>query len=259
MQYKVTLGISRVSVHTRNRRRGATLAALGLAMFLTVPATASLPPFPWTTILAATFRIFAMLPELPVSCTGWYALPYRKVSSSMLVSVYITAGHCPVPQVARTGDGLEQMAVLARVTRPGMDATVGLRPDPRPFRVFPSLALVPPRPGDRALVAGYSAGHLAESVLTVIDECSAGFLCFHSEQALRPGMSGAPILSLRTGEIVGILVASAQPRGYEDPHTVMATAASSLRALVEIAAPDAVRASSFPHPPLSRSLPFPSL
>ncbi len=182
-----------------------------------------------------------MLPELPVSCTGWFAAPSRQVSS-MLVSVYITAGHCPVPQVVRTAEGLEQMAVLARITRPGLDATVGLRLDPRHLRTFPALALVPPRLGDRALVAGYSAGHLTEAVLTAIDgrDCPAQFLCFHSDQGLQPGMSGAPILSLRTGDIVGILVATAQQaRGYEDPHTIIATPAGPLRALVEIAAPGA--------------------
>lgn len=215
------------------------LAATGLALLLTIPAATAQPPSAWTTVLAVTFRILAMLPELPLSCTGWFAAPSRLVSPSMFVSAYVTAGHCPVPQVVRTAEGLEQMAVLARVTRPGVDATVGLRLDGRPRRAFPSFALVPPRAGDRALVAGYSAGPLTEAVLTANGECSAGFLCFHSDQAIRAGMSGAPILSLHTGEIVGILVATAQQaHSYDDPHTIMATPARALRALLEIAVPD---------------------
>ena len=221
------------------------LVGLGLAALLSIPADASQPSVPWTTLLATTFRIFALQPELPVSCTGWYAVPHHQVSSSTVVSVYITAGHCPAPQVVRNGDGLEQMAVLVRITRPGMDAAVGLRVDPRPRRVFPALALAPPQPGERALVAGYSDGHLAETVLTAMSDCSAGFLCFLGDQALRPGMSGAPIMSLRTGEIIGILVATAhQARGDGDPHTIMATPAGPLRELVDIAVPDTLHAIS---------------
>ena len=217
------------------------LAAFSLAMAIAAPGVAlAQPAVPWTTLLSATFRILGDLPDLPLSCTGWFVAPHGHVSS-MLVSVYVTAGHCPVPQVARTAEGLEQMVVLARITRPGIDAAVGLRVDPRPLRTFPAVAIEPPRLGDRALVAGYSNGRLTEAILTAIGECPAEFLCFHSDQALHPGMSGAPIESLRTGDIVGILVATVQRRGYEDPHTIMATPAAALRTLVEIAVPGALR------------------
>lgn len=200
-------------------------------------AAAGQPAASWTTLLSATFRILASVATLQVSCTGWFAAP-RRHTTSMHVSVYVTAGHCSVPQVVRTADGFEQMMIVARVTRPGMDATVGLRLDPRSPRTFPALATAPPRLGDRALVAGYSAGHLTEAVITAIDDCPAEFLCFHSDQVVHPGMSGAPILSLRTGDIVGILVATVRhARGYEDPHTIMATPAASLRSLIEMSAP----------------------
>jgi hypothetical protein len=194
----------------------------------------------WSMLLSATFKIVAMLADLPVSCTGWFAAPHRRLSST-LVSVYVTAGHCPIPHVVRTAEGLEQMAVLARITRPGMDAAVGLRQDARPLPTFPRLTALLPSAGDRALVAGYSDGHLTETILTAIEPCAAEFLCFHSDQALRPGMSGAPIMSLRTDGIVGIVVATERDsHGHDDPHTIMATPAGRLQALVDIAVPNAL-------------------
>lgn len=222
------------------------LAALGFAIVFAVFGTASAQPVaPWTSLLSATFQILADLPGWPVRCTGWYAAPRGHVSS-MRVSVYVTAGHCDDPHIVRTVEGFEQMAVLARITRPGVDAAVGARFDPRATRSFPVLAAALPRPGDHTLVAGYSAGQLTEAVLTVLPDCRGGFLCLHSDRALRPGMSGAPISSLRTGEIVGILVGTPlDAHGHEDPHTTWATPSIALRALVELAAPGAIRSGAF--------------
>lgn len=218
------------------------LATLSLAVILAVLGTASAQPVaPWTHLVSATFQILADLPGWPVRCTGWYAAPRGRMSS-LVVSVYVTAGHCDAPHIARIAEGFEQMAVLARITRPGVDAAVGMRFDPRATRSFPVLAAALPHAGDQALVAGYSAGHLTEAVLTVLPTCLSGFLCFHSDRALRPGMSGAPILSLRTGEIIGVLAGTPlDPHGHEDPHTIWATPSIALRALVELAAPNTIR------------------
>lgn len=214
------------------KRLFPVLATLGLALGLAASGTASAQPAaPWTTLLLATFPILADLPGWPVNCTGWYAAPRGQVGS-MLVSVYVTAGHCAVPQIVRTAEGLEQMAVLARLTRPGADAAIGARFDSRSVRTFLRFATTPPHPGDRALVAGYSSGHLTEAVLTTLPDCLREFLCFHSDLALRSGMSGAPILSLRTGEIVGVLVAATWgARG----HMIMATPSAAVQALLELA------------------------
>jgi hypothetical protein len=218
------------------------LGTLGLAIILTILGPASAQSVhPWTNLVSATFQILADLPGWPVRCTGWYAAPRGRVSS-MTVSLYITAGHCDAPHIARVTEGLEEMAVLARITRPGVDAAVGARFDPRATRTFPVLAAVLPPAGDQALVVGYSAGHLTEAVLTVLPTCQHGFLCLHSDRILRPGMSGAPIVSLRTGDIVGILVGSPMDaRGHEDPNTIWATPSVALRSLVELAAPAPIR------------------
>lgn len=219
------------------------IATLGLVIALDGSAIASAQPAgPWTTLLSLTFQILADLPNLPVRCTGWFAAPRGHIGS-LLVSAYVTAGHCDVPHVVRITEGLEQTTVLARINRLGVDAAVGIRLDSRVTRAFPVLASALPRPGDRALVAGYSAGHLTEAVLTTLSECLHGFVCFHSDQPLRPGMSGAPILSLRTGEIVGILVGTPlDAHGYGDPQTIWATPSTAIRTLIELASPGLLEA-----------------
>jgi hypothetical protein len=216
-------------------------ASFSLVIALVGSSIASAQPAGhWDGLLSFTFQILADRPDLPVRCTGWFAAPRGHVGS-MLVSVYVTAGHCDVPHIVRIAEGFEQMARLAHVNRLGVDAAVGVRLDSRPRRTFPVLATTFPRPGDRALVAGYSAGHLTEAVLTTLPDCSYGFVCFHSDCALRPGMSGAPILSLRTGEIVGILVGTPlDAHGYGDPQTIWATPSTALRVLIDLAAPKAL-------------------
>ena len=236
------------------------LATIGITMALAAPGTALAEPAgPWMTLLSITFPILADLPGLPVNCTGWYATSLGH-GGSMPISVYVTAGHCNVPHIVRMGEGLEQPPVLGHIDRLGVDAAVGVRVDQRATRTFPILAMTLPQPGERALVAGYSAGHLTEAVLTTLPRCFHGFLCFHSDHALRPGMSGASILSLRTGQIIGVLVGtSLDSHGYGDQHTIWATPAVALRALIELAAPGGTEAdraggmvSSHPTPPTLR-------
>jgi hypothetical protein len=190
----------------------------------------------WTALHSITFQILADLPGLPVSCTGWYAAP-RGQAGSLYVSVYVTAGHCEVPHIVRNPKGLERMVVLAHIDRLGADAAVGARMDRRATRTFLTLASAPPRPGARALVAGYSAGHLTQAVLTTIADCHHGYICFHSDHALRPGMSGAPILSLDTGQLIGILIGFPLVHNRVDPHAIWATSSIALRTLIELAVP----------------------
>jgi hypothetical protein len=158
----------------------------------------------------------------------------------LLVSIYVTAGHCDAPHIVRNPAGLERTVVLAHINRLGADAAVGARMDRRTARTFLTLATTPPKPGDRALVAGYSAGHLTEAVLTAVPDCLYGYICFHSDHALRPGMSGAPILSLDTGQLIGILIGFPLIRNREDPHAIWATSSTALRTLIELANPESL-------------------
>ena len=222
--------------------RGALIALLLLLAFA-VPVIAE-PVAPWTLLLSATFRILADAPGWPVNCTGWYAAPLQRFSSpGTRVSAYVTAGHCWTPHVVEMGGALEQTQTIARVDRAGVDAGIGARMDVRRNPTFLALATALPRHGERALVAGFSDGHLTEAVLTTLEPMRSGFLSFHSDLALRPGMSGAPIILLRTGEVVGVLIGIPHDsRGQPDPHTVIATPATSLRALMEFAVPGALDA-----------------
>jgi len=195
----------------------------------------------WTALHSITFQILADLPGSPVSCTGWYAVPQGH-AGSLHVSVYVTAGHCEAPHVVRIPEGLERMVVLAHINRLGADAAVGARMDRRATPTFLPIATAPPRPGDRALVAGYSAGHLTEAVLSTVPDCLHGYVCFHSDHALRPGMSGAPILSLVTGQLVGILIGFPLTHNRVDPHTIWATSSTALRTLIDLAVPGALEA-----------------
>jgi len=188
-----------------------------------------------------TFQILAERPVLPVSCTGWYAAP-RGHAGFLYVSVYVTAGRGEAPHVVRNPEGPEQMVVLAHINRLGADAAVGAWIDLRATRTFPTLATAPPRPGDRALVAGYSAGHLTEAVLSTVPDCLHGYICFHSDHALRPGMSGAPILSLVAGQLIGILIGFLLTHNREDPHAIWATSSTALRTLIDLAVPEVLDA-----------------
>lgn len=219
----------------------ACVMLVTLALALARPAvTWAQAAEPWTALLSITFPIFAELPGLPLICTGWYAAP-RGRAGSKHVSVYVTAGHCAVPHVVRIPEGREPLALIARVNRLGLDAAVGVRIDPRAGRAFLELAATPPSSGDLALVVGYSGGHLTEAVLTTVSGCLNGFVCLHGDYALRPGMSGAPVLSLRTGRVLGLLVGTPpDSHGYGDPHRVWATSSTALRTLIELASPGAL-------------------
>ena len=113
-------------VSRRTDRRVRTfLVTLSMTIILTTADTAlARSPVPWTILTSTVFRILADAPGWPVNCTGWYGEP-RSYAGAAAVSVYVTAGHCAVPQLAKTVDGLEQMAVLARIVSSGVDAAVG--------------------------------------------------------------------------------------------------------------------------------------
>jgi hypothetical protein len=55
-------------------------------------------------------------------------------------------------------------------------------------------------------------------------------------------MSGAPILSLVTGQLIGILIGFPLIHNREDPHTIWATPSTALRNLIELATPGALEA-----------------
>jgi len=219
------------------------LAALAASLCLALPTQAG--PSRWDAAVASTFPIRASAAGFPVECTAWYAGPVdANDGSAPPVSVYVTAGHCPTPHVVAAGTrgALERTLVFARMIDPAPDLAVGARTDPREHRTFLQIAEAAPAPGAPALVVGYAEGHLSELVVTALppSRCPARYACFHSEVPIRGGLSGAPIVSLDTGEVVGMLVATPDDgRGREDTHTVLATPASALRAALRISLPDA--------------------
>jgi hypothetical protein len=237
-----------MTTRTRTRPHRPVPLLAALACLAAMPAAAAgmsagtVAPDAWSAAHAAIFRVFAALPGFPFACTGWYAAPAQ---GRPPVSVYITAGHCPAPLMVRTGEGLEDTLVIARLhsAQAGADLTIGERADPRTRRVYLPLAAAPPIPGERALVAGYAGGELTTLIATADAACQRPFVCFTSDAPIRGGLSGSPIVSLRTGEVLGILVAASRDQQAPDgPHAVLATPASAILAALRLALPAALPA-----------------
>ncbi len=225
---------------TRSRRIPQLLAALVCLAVMPAAAWGRSPgaqaPDAWSAARAAIFRIFAALPGFPFECTGWYAAPAQDRPP---VSVYITAGHCPAPLVVRTPDGLEDTLVIARLrsAQAGADLTIGERADPRARRTYLPLADAPPLPGTPAIIAGYAAGELTELAATAAGDCQRPFVCFESGTPILGGLSGSPIVSTRTGEVLGVLVASPGRQRTSGPYVIIATPASAVRAAMRLVLP----------------------
>jgi hypothetical protein len=211
----------------------------------------------WNDTLASIFPVHAFAQGFPRECTGWYIAPMDQPSPRgrppLPVSLYVTAGHCPAPHVVHSAGGiLERTLLIARLVDPAPDLAIGARIDPRENRAFLRLAPAPPRPGTRALVAGYAGGQLSETVVTAMspESCPPGLLCFHSDTPIRGGLSGAPIVLLDTGEAAGMLIATpSDAHGIEDPYTVLATPSWALRAALQLALGAPAPTSSGPFAP----------
>jgi hypothetical protein len=240
-------------------RHAAALATACLAALLCAAARAAIAAAPaaWNDTLASIFAVHAFAQGFPLECTAWYIAPIDQPSPSarhpLPVSLYVTAGHCPTPHVVHSAGGiLERTLLIARLVDPAPDLAIGARLDPREHRAFLRLAPAPPRPGARALVAGYAGGQLSEIILTAMspESCPPGLLCFHSDVPIRGGLSGAPIVLLDTGEAVGMLIATpSDAHGIEDPYTVLATPSSALRAALQLALGTPAPTSSGPFAP----------
>lgn len=199
----------------------------------------------WDRVAASVFVVRAALPSFPRECTGWFLAPLPQDRPA--VSAYVTAGHCSEPYVVAESSGgpnagLEQTVWRGRVLTPGSDAAIGLRRDPRTNRVFLPLAISAARLGDRALVIGWSGQRLAAAIVRFERISPNGLLEYTSHLALAPGLSGAPIVSLATGDVVGIVVglSLADRNDSGASHVIYATPASAIRALAYLAVPNAL-------------------
>jgi hypothetical protein len=188
----------------------------------------------WDVVANSVFPVLAALNGWPVECTGWYLGPVA--SKGGPAALYATAGHCPTPALVRTSSGVEATAVLGEVSEPGSDGMIALRADPRARRTFLRLAAAAPADGDPSIAIGWSGQHLTASRLVFAGTAANGLLQYRSSEALQPGMSGAPIVSLTTGEVTGIVVAGAEPRDNGASHVILATPASALRTLLGLVA-----------------------
>lgn len=230
------------------------ITCLGLALAATGPADGDPHPLPWGTTTASVFRVLSAISGLPLSCTGWYLAPVRSASALSPVSVYITAGHCPTPLLVNTADGLEDTLIIARLhsREAAADLTIAERADRRKQRIFLPLANAAPQTGERALVTGYGDGHLTMLVVTALPACQPPFVCFSSSVHVRGGLSGSPIVSLRSGLVLGILVASPSRMYPTDPYVIIATPASVIRASLEFTLPSLAAAFAPPSVPDGR-------
>jgi hypothetical protein len=153
------------------------------------------------------------------------------MTSQGMFGYYVTAGHCPIPQMVSAWDRTEDSTLVAFVRDPGTDATVGIAPLAGPAR-FLRLSSSLPAPGETATAAGWPLGRYTVTTVTYTGN-ARGRLLFRSPTAIRRGYSGAPIVSTRTGLVLGMLVGT--ERGSAT--SIEAIPAPRIALLLALAAP----------------------
>jgi hypothetical protein len=217
---------------------GAACASLPLLLPVSSPHP---PEIPLPSLRRALVPVYAEL-EAPVfSCTGWWLGPGPRLTSGAASAYYVTAGHCPIPQKIPGRRGLAESILIAFVRDPGTDTTIGLAPDPDPSHVTLSLQYALPAPDEPAVAAGWPLGRYTEAVVTYAGR-ARGRLLFHSPIVIRKGYSGAPLVSLWSGRVLGMLVGTA----LHDPRMVEAIPAARIALLAAQSAPSL----ALPTPPL---------
>jgi hypothetical protein len=211
----------------RAGRLAAGAAATALAASLPLPPAPRAPGVPESALV----RILTPPPERAFACTGWWAGPAPRMAPQGEFAYYITAGHCPIPQAVSAWGRTESATLVASVRDPGTDATVGIAPLAGPAR-FLRLSSSLPAPGETAAAAGWPLGRYTVTAVTYIGS-ARGRLLFRSPTAIRRGYSGAPIVSTRTGLVLGMLVGT--ERG--NATSIEAIPAPRIALLLALAAP----------------------
>lgn len=218
------------------RSRTVVWVSMALVPIWAAPASWAGPvPF-WDEVVASIFPVRADMEGYPVNCTGWFVAASDEVPAT---SVYVTAGHCWTPHVvgAFGSAAVERTLSRGRVAK-GTDAAIGVRHDDRKRRVFLRLSTVTPQPGEPALTVGWPGAHLMAARLTFLRARPDGLLEYRSDLALRGGVSGAPIVSLRTGGVSAIVAGFLlRDRHTADRTTIVATPAAAVQGLLNAAIP----------------------
>jgi len=219
--------------------RGRTVlwVSMVLAPICAAPASWAGTVGYWDEVVASIFPVRADMQGYPVNCTGWFVEPSDDQPAA--TSVYVTAGHCGTPHVVEAfgSAALERTLSRGRVAN-GTDAAVGVRHDDRRQRVFLRLSTAAPEPGEPALTAGWPGTHLMAARLVFRRTRADGLVEYRSDLALQGGISGAPIVSLRTGRVIAIVAGfRLLDRHVPDYRTIVATPAAAARGLLNVAVP----------------------
>lgn len=209
---------------------------------LAVPVQAN--PGLWDDVAHAVFRLYLFPDARAGMCTAWATAPAAEDREGQQRTYYVTAGHCrPVQYVSDAGLFLH-LPLLASSDTIRLDVGIGIRPDHRDHRTFLPLDPTPARPGDRVLGIGFPNGMLAASVMTVTGSGPEGLIVLASSMPLAGGWSGAPLVSLTTGRVIGVLADGV--RGH--PSIAVAVPAARISALLALTEPQALGLPMTPRP-----------
>ncbi len=189
---------------------------------LAIPGHASAGP--WDTVVQAVFRLYLFPDARAGLCTAW-AVKSRGRDEAY----YVTAGHCEIAQYINDSGRFVRSPLVAASSADRSDVGIGIRPDHRVHRAFLPLDSTPARPGDRALGIGFPDGMLMASTMTVLGDTTDGLIALRSSVPLAGGWSGAPLVSLATGRVIGVL----EGRAERDPQIAVAVPAATVRAVLE--------------------------
>jgi hypothetical protein len=196
---------------------------LAFILALAVPGHASYDP--WDAVARAVFRLYLFPDARAGICTAWATAP----AADEQQSYYITAGHCEIAKYIIDSGRFVRSPLRASSSADPSDVGIGIRPDHRVHRAFLPLDPTPGRPGDRVLGIGFPDGMLMASTMTVMGYTTNGLIALRSSIPLVGGWSGAPLVSLATGSVIGVL----EGRAERDPQIAVAVPAATVRAVLE--------------------------
>jgi hypothetical protein len=198
----------------------------------------------WANIGQAVFRLYVSPDTRTAGCTAWATAPADRARDGEPQTYYITAGHCRPAQYVSDAGRFLRLPLLASSNTFRLDVSVGIRPDHRHRQTFLPLDPAPARPGDRVLAIGFPNGTLMSSVMTVAGAGPDGLVLLRSPIPVAGGWSGAPLVSLATGRVIGILADSLMGESY----LAMAVPATTISAFLSTVEPQALGIPTAPRP-----------
>jgi hypothetical protein len=204
----------------------ALVCALAAAAAPAAGSTASPSPVD----LAVSITVPLYLHGTPSSryCTAFFARPasVNRDTGRPYSAWFLTAGHCMLlstPVRRPLPIAWEITAPMAASSIEGQDFGAFVSSDWRPSPIYLPFLSRPLRRGERVVATGYGDGQLRILTGTYTGtDPSSGALMIRTDQPVRGGMSGSPIVTM-DGMIAGILVATTLDNGIEDPRAAVAT------------------------------------